>query len=509
MDKRLFRMGLVIGVVMLFIGSVIGQSTVNIGEKCLSKDAMKFCETYKSGNDKPIIINPYPKDGSENIPLAGTPINVEIYDDDNDKMKSEIWSNFTGKWVKYAGWDLSDDYITQFLVDYNGDDKWDNVDRNHYISNEGNLESGRYGFFENRSVTMNWKMTLSGTRYYWSVNVTDGTGWTNNTYHFTTERITIYVDDNYDNSTPGWNYTHFNKIQAGIDVAEEGNIVFVYSGIYKENILLDKSLRLIGETRESTVILGKERETDDDQEDFVVKIIANNSMLDGFSIEGNGYDEKGTMRGIYIGGMRNLILRNEVSNCLYGIYASGYEFDPKVRNNFIYENKISNCKKSGIFIENSNDNTVSLNTIENIICMKEWGAIHLKDTHSNNVVDNKIMNNVQVGININGGKSQYNVINHNHLDCTQTCLILRNAGDRNLVTTNDFCYAGTSSPKYGTVYIEDTDDIKIIGNYYEDQKIKGFRIRRIPVYMHFAGIPYTRFISLFDLKVSPVPLYIW
>jgi len=40
----------------------------------------------------------------------------------------------------------------------------------------------------------------------------------------------VYVDDDYNESTPGWGYDHFDSIQDGVDAVDEGGTVYVYIG---------------------------------------------------------------------------------------------------------------------------------------------------------------------------------------------------------------------------------------------------------------------------------------
>jgi parallel beta-helix repeat protein len=50
----------------------------------------------------------------------------------------------------------------------------------------------------------------------------------------------VYVDDDYANSTPGWGFDHFAKIQDGIDAVAPSGTVHVYDGTYNEQATVNK-----------------------------------------------------------------------------------------------------------------------------------------------------------------------------------------------------------------------------------------------------------------------------
>ena len=70
----------------------------------------------------------------------------------------------------------------------------------------------------------------------------------------------IYVSNCFDSSTPAWGVTKFNSIQDGVDHANSGNTIFVYDGIYPENVnisgLSKSSINLIGQNKNWTIIDG-------------------------------------------------------------------------------------------------------------------------------------------------------------------------------------------------------------------------------------------------------------
>lgn len=212
-------------------------------------------------NNLPVIEVICPENGQDEISPWGTIVSVKIIDTDDDKIKPEIWSNHTGIWLKYAGWDISKDPQTKFILDQDGDG-WDTDDINSYNQSNGWMEGGTFGFvdittYEDLPVTRYWNMTNSGTKYFWSVNVTDGKGWKNTTFYFTTEIMVYYVNSKYDKKTVNWGITHFNTIGDCIKKSRPNSTILVYTGLYEENVIVDKPLKIYGENTETTYIVGK------------------------------------------------------------------------------------------------------------------------------------------------------------------------------------------------------------------------------------------------------------
>jgi len=50
----------------------------------------------------------------------------------------------------------------------------------------------------------------------------------------------IWVDDNYDSSTPGWGVDHFDSIKDGVDTSVDGGLVYVHAGTYEEVFEINK-----------------------------------------------------------------------------------------------------------------------------------------------------------------------------------------------------------------------------------------------------------------------------
>jgi len=125
---------------------------------------------------------------------------------------------------------------------------------------------------------------------------------------------TLYVGG----SGPG-NYT---KIQDAINDSSDGDMVFVFNGTYVENLVVDKSIDLIGEDKNSTVIDGS-------GVGDVVYISADEVNVTGFAVQNSGYvavavhDLNGTLVDIFYDA--GLEIRSN-SNSVFGNIIAGYIF---------------------------------------------------------------------------------------------------------------------------------------------------------------------------------------
>jgi len=142
------------------------------------------------------------------------------------------------------------------------------------------------------------------------------------------EGDTIYVGG----SGPG----NFSKIQDAINNASNGDTVFVFSGTYNENPYVNKSIELIGENKNSTIIKGFKI-------DDVIKIVNSWVSVQNFYINNSG--PFGTHSGIKINGeihnvsiKNNIITDNLIGICIGDEYSSYIVKHTRIEGNLIKNN---------------------------------------------------------------------------------------------------------------------------------------------------------------------------
>jgi parallel beta-helix repeat protein len=160
----------------------------------------------------------------------------------------------------------------------------------------------------------------------------------------------------------------FSGVQDAINEAISGNTVYVKAGNYFENVVVNKTLLLIGEGGETTIVDGNGSWA-------VVQIVADNVTITGFTIRGAGD------RCV------------EIYSCSNGILS---------------ENVITNSTHSGVHIDSSSNNSISGNAIAN-----NAQGIWIWNASANTITENDITNNDQSNIHI--GSSTNNAIFGNNI----------------------------------------------------------------------------------------------
>jgi len=210
----------------------------------------------------------------------------------------------------------------------------------------------------------------------------------------------IYVDD--DNINGPWNGSKnypYKTIQDGINNAYEGWTVYVNNGTYYENVIVNKTINLDGENRETTVIDGGGIE-------HVVVIISPHCRISGFTIRNSG-------NGAFDAGIKTLSLNSNTT----------------IKNNIITNNRL------GIFLNYAYE--YSWNKVQaNIICNNTDG-VYVHWANNNIISHNIIEENSEDGIEFEA--TQFSEISHNILKNNGKCgFYLRASSHRNKIHFNDF-----------------------------------------------------------------------
>jgi parallel beta-helix repeat protein len=169
----------------------------------------------------------------------------------------------------------------------------------------------------------------------------------------------------------------YSSIQEAVDAADEGDTVFVRSGSYQGNFVIDKALSLIGEGKSSTRILGEQKGTN-------VLIKHDDVTLMGFTIQSPEYHLMwNRQRGVHLLHVKNCVVTK--NNVL------GHQYSP------------------GIWLYGSSQNTITENTVTGVV---EYGrGIQLLSHSDKNYIINNVIESNRIGLELH--QSNHNIIYNN------------------------------------------------------------------------------------------------
>ncbi len=238
----------------------------------------------------------------------------------------------------------------------------------------------------------------------------------------------------------------YNKIQDAINNATIGNTIYVWAGTYYENIIINKSITLIGNGTEDTIINGSGIGD-------VVYITANWVNISNFAITNSGNQSFNWDHdtGIEVNNANNVMIKN--NNCFnndYGIYFYNSNLNFIINNTCDYNRRIGidstktnnskfqnnsckfniwygislylNCNSNKILNNNCSYNKFynvfifesDNNIIANNICNRIKDGLFLAISNNNYIYENIFSNNNNAGIWIDEFSFQ-NKIYHNHI----------------------------------------------------------------------------------------------
>jgi nitrous oxidase accessory protein len=213
----------------------------------------------------------------------------------------------------------------------------------------------------------------------------------------------------------------YGSIQEAIDNASEGDTVYVKEGTYHENVVVNKSLSLVGENVDTTIIDGKPAEG----YRIPITIQCDNVSVSGFkllygyagvtagevkhcSISGNRI--AGGQHGIKLFGTSysnitknyleqiglssaiqlsasnyNLVTGNYITSCTEGIQVWTHS-----TNNTVMENTITNCDDMAIRLQYADNNTVA----RNYVSYSDIGTC-IYVANNNTITHNSYVNNTE------------------------------------------------------------------------------------------------------------------
>jgi parallel beta-helix repeat protein len=248
---------------------------------------------------------------------------------------------------------------------------------------------------------------------------------------------TIWFVDDEAGGTPSEDFT---SIQDAINASSNGDTVFVYNGTYFENVVVNKTINLIGEDKDSTII-------DAQGNGDVVYVNASWVNITGFLVKGSG-----TGFGDYAGIELNNVQHCKITNNIVTSNTYGINLNFANLNNITLNNASSNDVK-GIRLRSSDGNNISGNIASN-----SQDGICIITSEGNNVADNDVIYNIY-GIYVSSSGVNNIVGNNASLSRAKGIFIINSSG---ISIIDNYIHAKDIIS--GAVILEDSRDIYIYGN---------------------------------------------
>jgi parallel beta-helix repeat protein len=211
---------------------------------------------------------------------------------------------------------------------------------------------------------------------------------------YITEAILILTAFAYAAGADDWHVNSGESIQAAINSASGGDTIYVHAGTYTENVVVNKTLTLRGESRETTII-------DGGGTGGVVNIAADDVTFTRFTVQNSGDGDDGV--GVLLFSHDNIVLSENI-----------------IRYN-----------RDGVEMwGGSNSNTVANNTVESNTC----NGIRCS---SKNIITNNTVSDNMYGISMRLAAQDNRALN-NSISGNEYGIIMTYSGGNNTLRGNTF-----------------------------------------------------------------------
>jgi nitrous oxidase accessory protein NosD len=264
---------------------------------------------------------------------------------------------------------------------------------------------------------------------------------------------------------------NYTKIQDAINDAVYGDTVYVYDegSPYKELLVIDTSISLIGEDENTTVI-------DGDYKGTVVDIQADGVMVNGFTIinPDNGYLFEYNcvaligVENVEVSYNRISVGIQEYNDAVAGIYFKNSSYN-LIKNNIIFSNEIQ-IRTTGMYLdERAKNNNISGNEIYRYIDGIKIGLEAGSETYDNILFGNNLHHNNN-GIDIFMYRTK--IINNLITDCNSNGIDILNA-ENILISGNTVTNNGDGGEFDSGIAFNGGRNNKIIGNHISNNNPNG------------------------------------
>jgi len=307
---------------------------------------------------------------------------------------------------------------------------------------------------------------------------------------------------------------NYTKIQDAVNDSSDGDTVFVYddSSPYYENIIIEKSINLIGEKRETTSILG------DNNSDAIVNISTSDVRISGFTIQSH----IGRPEGIYI--KRNYtypdfwnidiiqnvtIFDNRINNTFSGI------FGIRLNHGKLIGNIIENCAGEGIRLYIPSNSTIMNNVVfdcsySGIVIYGLWNQYRIMNYRNpvpeNNIISHNTVRSNRWGIGLSGGPVNTTISDNNITENDEKGLSFYQASNTK-ITRNNFFENYQNAYFYASCIIrypkftQNSWD----NNYWGEPKDAPVRINGTFYFIPFPRLPFSFSFGNYEFNFKALP----